>query len=79
MSEENSSSGNVVPVGILADGSGWDIRINDQGGNYPATEQADWSFVYVPYIAGNLVAAGNLGLSPRNNSTGPPDGIERLP
>ena len=62
MSEENASSGNVVPVGILPDGSGWDIRINDQGGQFPATEQADWSYVYIPYNAGNLLAAGNIGI-----------------
>lgn len=60
--EANSNSGNVVPVGILPDGSGWDIRINDQGGNFPATEQANWSFTYVPYSAQNLLAGGNLGI-----------------
>lgn len=60
--EVNSSSGNVVPVGILPDESGWDVRINDQGGNFPNTEQANWSFVYVPYDAQNLVAGGNLGI-----------------
>jgi hypothetical protein len=60
---ENSSSGNVVPVGILPDGSGWDVRINDEGNNFPFTEQADWSFVYVPYSAPNLIAAGNLSLT----------------
>ena len=58
----NSGSGNVVPVGILPDGSGWDIRINDQGLNFPATEQANWSFVYVPYDAQNLMAGGQLSL-----------------
>jgi hypothetical protein len=76
MSGEDSTSGNVVPVGVLADGSGWDVRINDQNNNFPATEQADWSFVYVPYNAQNMVAAGNLGMSPRNNSTGVPTGID---
>lgn len=76
MSQENSNSGNVVPVGILPDGSGWDVRINDQGINFPNTEQADWSFVYVPYKAQNLVAAGNIGLSPRDNNFGTPDGID---
>jgi hypothetical protein len=60
--ERNSSSGNVVPVGILPDNSGWDIRVNDQGQNFPATEEANWSFVYVPYTAQNLVAGGNLGI-----------------
>jgi hypothetical protein len=78
---ENSSgnSGNVVPVGKLPDGSGWDIRIQDQGENFPATEQADWSFVYIPYRGTkNLVAAGEIGLSPRNNSFGIPSGVEVL-
>ena len=59
---EDSNSGNVIPVGILPDGSGWNIRVNDQGNNFPATEQADWSFVYVPYDSRNLVAAGELQL-----------------
>jgi hypothetical protein len=58
----NSASGNVVPVGILPGGTGWDVRVNDQGGNFPATEQANWSFVYVPYTADNLLAGGNLSL-----------------
>lgn len=60
MSEEDSNSGNVVPVGVLPDGSGWDVRINDQNANFPGTEQADWSFVYIPYNAANMIAAGNL-------------------
>jgi hypothetical protein len=60
VSEEDSNSGNVVPVGVLPDGSGWDVRVNDQNGNFPATEQADWSFVYIPYNAANMIAAGNL-------------------
>ena len=75
---ENASSGNVVPVGVLPDGSGWDIRINDQGGNFPATEQADWSFAYVDYSSWNLVAAGRLSLAPINNSSAPPTSVDVL-
>jgi hypothetical protein len=59
---ENSSSGNVVPVGILPDNSGWDIRVNDEGDGFPTTTEAPWSFVYVPYNAHNLIAGGNLGI-----------------
>ncbi len=74
----NAASGNVVPVGILPDGSGWDIRINDQGLNFPATEQANWSFAYVPYDAQNLVAAGRLSLAPIENTTTPPTSVDVL-
>jgi len=74
----NSSSGNVVPVGVLPDGSGWDVRVNDQGGNFPITEQANWSFLYMPYGAANLVAGGRLSLLPLNNSTTPPTGLDVL-
>lgn len=74
----NSSSGNVVPVGILPGGTGWDVRVNDQGGNFPATEQANWSFVYVPYTADNLVAGGRLSLSPLDNSSMPPTSLDVL-
>ena len=63
MSEQNDTSGNAWQAGILPDGTGWDIRINDQGANFPATEQQPWSFVYVPYSAQNLVAAGRLSLT----------------
>ncbi len=63
MSDANNTSGNAWQAGILPDASGWDIRINDQGADFPATEQQAWSFVYVPYSASNLVAAGQLSLT----------------
>jgi hypothetical protein len=74
----NSSSANVVPVGVLPDGTGWDVRVQDQGGNFPLTEQANWSFVYVPYNAVNLVAAGRLSLAPTNNTSTPPTSVDVL-
>lgn len=74
----NSSSANVVPVGVLPDGTGWDVRVNDQGGNFPATEQANWSFVYLPFAAGNLLAGGRLSLAPTDNSTAPPTSVDVL-
>jgi len=63
VSDQNDTSGNAWQAGVLPDGSGWDIRINDQGVQFPATEQGPWSFVYVPYTAQNLVAAGQLSLT----------------
>ncbi len=78
MSEQNDTSGNAWEAGVLPDGSGWDIRITDQGGNFPAGEAQPWSFVYVPYATTNLVAAGNLGLSPRTNSSAPPTSVDVL-
>jgi hypothetical protein len=74
----NSSSANVVPVGVLPDGTGWDVRVNDQGATFPLTEQANWSFVYVPFASRNLVAGGRLSLAPTNNSTGPPTSVDVL-
>ena len=74
----DSPSGNVVPVGVLPDGTGWDVRVNDQNINFPNTEQANWSFVYVPYNAVNLVAGGRLSLAPTNNSSLPPTSVDVL-
>jgi hypothetical protein len=74
----NTSSANVVPVGVLPDGTGWDVRVQDQGGNFPGTEQANWSFVYLPFAAANLTAGGRLSLAPTDNSTGPPTSVDVL-
>jgi hypothetical protein len=74
----NTASANVVPVGVLPDGTGWDVRVQDQGGNFPLTEQANWSFVYLPFAAQNLVAGGRLSLVPLDNSTAPPTSVDVL-
>jgi hypothetical protein len=72
----NSTSANVVPVGVLPDGTGWDVRINDQGGNFPATDQANWSFAYIPFTTRNLLAGGRLSLVPTDNSSQPPTAVD---
>lgn len=73
---ENSNSGNYVPNAILADGSGWDIRVNDQGANFAAAGEAnaDFSFVFVPFDANNLVA-GHIDDGAPNGNGGTISGV----
>jgi hypothetical protein len=40
----------------MIEGSGWEVRVWDQGADFPASGNADFSFVYVPYNAPNLIA-----------------------
>ena len=56
---------NVMAAAPFSDGSGWDIVMRDNDGNYDNSEGDGnydaWSFVYVPYdLTQNLVAAGRV-------------------
>lgn len=56
---QNETSGNYAPTRIQPDNSGWDITISDQGGDAndgTNGENDDWSFVYIPENARNLIA-----------------------
>jgi hypothetical protein len=56
---QNETSGNYAPTRIQPDNSGWDITISDQGGDAADGtngENDDWSFVYIPETARNLIA-----------------------
>jgi len=56
---QNENSANYAPTRIQPDNSGWDITVSDQGGDAgdgTNGENDDWSFVYIPETAGNLIA-----------------------
>ncbi len=56
---QNENSGNYAPTRIQPDNSGWDITVSDQGGDAgdgTNGEDDDWSFVYIPKTASNLIA-----------------------
>jgi hypothetical protein len=56
----NGTSGNTVVTGPTTGGSGWEIRVEDQGSDFPTPESSNgeaepFSFVYVPLDADNLI------------------------
>jgi hypothetical protein len=60
----NNNDNIVVQTGAFADGSGWDVRVEDNATNHGATgEDRDWSFVYVPYDTPGLVGGHYDGLA----------------
>lgn len=50
----NQNSANYATS--MIEGSGWEVRVWDQGADFPTSGNADFSFVYVPYAAPNLIA-----------------------
>lgn len=60
----NNNSNKVVNTGVLADGSGWDLRVQE---NFPTFSQngvdADFSFLYLPYVTENLIGGYFNGTS----------------
>jgi hypothetical protein len=59
----NNNDNIVVQTGPFADGSGWDVRVEDNATNHGATgEDRDWSFVYLPYDTPGLVGGYYDGL-----------------
>jgi hypothetical protein len=60
----NNNDNIVVQNGPLPDGSGWDVRVEDNATNHGATgEDRDWSFLYLPYDAPGLVGGYFDGLA----------------
>ena len=60
----NNNDNIVAQTGPLADGSGWEVRVEDNATNFGATgEDRDWSFVYLPYTTPGLVGGHYDGLS----------------
>ena len=55
---------NVIAAAPLSDGSGWDIVVRDNDGDFGNSEgdgaYDDFSFVYVPYDSVGLIAAGRI-------------------
>jgi hypothetical protein len=49
----NQNSSNYATM--MIEGGGWEVRVWDQGADFPASGNADFSFVYVPYNAPNLI------------------------
>lgn len=60
----NNNDNIVVQTGPLPDGSGWDVRVEDNATNHGATgEDRDWSFLYLPYDTPGLVGGHYDGLA----------------
>ena len=58
-----SNEDNVVPTGVRSDAT-WDIRVNDNAGNFNATgEQDDFSLLFIPYSATGLIGGRYNGLN----------------
>jgi MYXO-CTERM domain-containing protein len=51
----NQASANYAAS--MISGTGWEVRVYDQGATYPNSGNADFSFVYVPFGAENLIGA----------------------
>jgi hypothetical protein len=59
----NNNDNIVVQTGPSGDGSGWDVRVEDNATNHAATgEDRDWSFVYLPYETEGLIGGLYDGL-----------------
>lgn len=57
----------VVQTAPLADGSGWDLRVNDNAANFSATgRDRDFSFVYLPLETEDLRAGDYDGVTQSN-------------
>ena len=58
---------NIVPTGVLAGGSGWDIRVQDNGYDFAtlgnAGEDDNFSFLYLPYSTSGLIGGRYSGIS----------------
>jgi hypothetical protein len=71
----NNNDNIVAQTGPFTDGSGWDIRIEDNATNHGAIgEDRDWSFLYLPYetpglIGGVYDGAANSHISSIGNFT----------
>jgi hypothetical protein len=72
----NNNANIVAQTGPFIDGSGWDIRVEDNATNHGATgeDNRDWSFLYLPYetpglIGGVYDGAANSHISSTGNFT----------
>ncbi len=62
----NNNSNRIVNTGVLADGSGWDLRIQNNTATFAATgtdSTADFSFLYIPMDAENLIGGRYDGIA----------------
>ena len=60
----NNNDNIVVQTGPFDDGSGWDIRVEDNATQHGATgEDRDWSFLYLPYDTEGLVGGNYDGIA----------------
>ena len=66
----NNNSDVVVQTGLLPGGSSWDVRVQDNGAQFsPTGENRDWSFLYLPFDAENMVGGLYDGLSNTHTSS----------
>jgi hypothetical protein len=60
----NNNANTVVQTGLLPGGTTWDVRVDDAGAEFGATgKDRDWSFVYLPYSAENMIGGLYDGLA----------------
>jgi len=60
----NKNSNNIVPTGVLADGSGWDLRVQSNVANFSETgTDAEFSFLYLSLDTTNLIGGRYDGYS----------------
>ena len=75
----NNNDNIVVQTGVLADGTGWDVRVEDNATNHGATgEDKDFSFVYLPYETEGLIGGYYDGLANHSISSVGEFTMERL-
>lgn len=60
----NNNDDVVVQTRPLAGGTTWDVRVQDSGANFSGTgEDLNWSFLYMPYDAPNLIGGYYDGIA----------------
>ncbi len=60
----NNNADIVVQTGLLSGGSAWDVRVQTNNADFGATGiDRDWSFLYLPYDAENMVGGLYDGLA----------------
>ncbi len=66
----NANSNRIVNTGVLADGSGWDLRVQNNTTSFAQTGiDSEFSFVYLPLDTENLVGGRYNGIAGVNLSS----------
>jgi Calcineurin-like phosphoesterase/PEP-CTERM motif len=75
----NNNSNIIVNTGVKADGSGWDLRVQNNAANFAATgTDALFSFLYLPLDTANLIGGRYDGATQSNLASAGTFTIERL-
>jgi len=77
----NNNSNKIVNTGVLADGSGWDLRIQNNTSSFLATgtdTAADFSVLYIPMETENLIGGRYDGVAGANLTSAGTFTMDRL-